>query len=221
MANLMVRWHPKSTAPHPVCAHYDTLPFPLRDQENRRGTFVGANDNASGVAVLMELARDMPDAEEQVRRRFRALRRRGVHLQRTGPRSSWARSFSPASTPRSKPGGRIAIAGACCWTWSGDADLHIYQERNSAVVERHPAAGRRNLGHGGPAGRAGVRRRERSTRSGRPHRSAQHRPHPLHRRDRLSIIPPGTPKATRPDKCSPLSLAKVGWVMREWLKTAK
>ena len=60
MANIIVHWHPRSAARILLCAHYDTLPYPLRDPENPRGTFVGANDNASGVAVLMELARDIP-----------------------------------------------------------------------------------------------------------------------------------------------------------------
>ena len=60
MANLVVRWQPKAVNRVLLCADYDTLPFPLRDPENPRGRFVGANDNASGVAILMEMANDMP-----------------------------------------------------------------------------------------------------------------------------------------------------------------
>ncbi|MBU4398939.1 MAG: M28 family peptidase, partial [Planctomycetes bacterium] len=56
MANIIVRWHLRSTNRILLCAHYDTLPFPLEDPKNPRGTFVGANDSASGVALLMELA---------------------------------------------------------------------------------------------------------------------------------------------------------------------
>ena len=33
--------------------------------------------------------------------------------------------------------------------------------------------------------------------------------------------PPWHTQGDTPDKCSPLSLAKVGWVIREWLKTVK
>jgi hypothetical protein len=33
--------------------------------------------------------------------------------------------------------------------------------------------------------------------------------------------PPWHTQGDTPDKCSPLSLAKVGWVLREWLRTAK
>jgi len=42
-----------------LCAHYDTRPIADRDPEplNRENPISGANDGASGVAVLMELAR--------------------------------------------------------------------------------------------------------------------------------------------------------------------
>ena len=42
-----------------LCGHYDTLPFPLHDPVDRRGRFVGANDNGSGVAILMELGNEL------------------------------------------------------------------------------------------------------------------------------------------------------------------
>jgi glutaminyl-peptide cyclotransferase len=56
MENLIVVWHPDRTDRILLAAHYDTRPFPDRDPRDPRGTFVGANDGASGVAVLMELA---------------------------------------------------------------------------------------------------------------------------------------------------------------------
>ena len=56
-ANLVVQWHPESKERILLCAHYDTRPWPERDPNPRlrRKVFVGANDGASGVAVLMEL----------------------------------------------------------------------------------------------------------------------------------------------------------------------
>lgn len=60
MENLIVSWHPERRERVLVGVHYDTRPFPDRDPVDPRGTFVGANDGASGVAVLMELARAMP-----------------------------------------------------------------------------------------------------------------------------------------------------------------
>lgn len=59
MANLIARWRPQLAARILLCAHYDTRPFPDRDRENPRGVFLGANDGASGVAVLLELARQL------------------------------------------------------------------------------------------------------------------------------------------------------------------
>ena len=65
-ANLLITWHPKKADRVLLCAHYDTRPLPDQDPNPRRrreGTFVGANDGASGVAVLMELAHHLPNAE--------------------------------------------------------------------------------------------------------------------------------------------------------------
>jgi len=58
--NLIVTWHPRRAERVLVGAHYDTRPFPDRDPIDPRGEFVGANDGASGVALLMELAAAMP-----------------------------------------------------------------------------------------------------------------------------------------------------------------
>jgi hypothetical protein len=60
MENLIVRWHPHRAERVLVGAHYDTRPFPDRDPADPKGIFLGANDGASGVALLMELGRFMP-----------------------------------------------------------------------------------------------------------------------------------------------------------------
>jgi len=60
MENLVVAWHPGRRDRVLIGAHYDTRPFPDRDPVDPKGTFIGANDGASGVALLMELARAMP-----------------------------------------------------------------------------------------------------------------------------------------------------------------
>ena len=60
MENLIIEWHPDREERILIGVHYDTRPFPDRDPVDPRGTFLGANDGASGVAVLMELARFMP-----------------------------------------------------------------------------------------------------------------------------------------------------------------
>jgi Zn-dependent M28 family amino/carboxypeptidase len=58
LANMIVRWHPERAERILMCAHYDTRPLPDRDPNPRlrkEGVFLGANDGASGVSVLMEL----------------------------------------------------------------------------------------------------------------------------------------------------------------------
>ena len=60
MENIIVEWHPDRRDRVLIGAHYDTRPFPDREPVDPKGTFIGANDGASGVALLMELARAMP-----------------------------------------------------------------------------------------------------------------------------------------------------------------
>jgi hypothetical protein len=60
MANLIVHWHPAARQRLLLCTHYDTRPLPARDPNPRlrqSGVFLGANDGASGTALLMELGR--------------------------------------------------------------------------------------------------------------------------------------------------------------------
>jgi glutaminyl-peptide cyclotransferase len=63
MENLIVSWHPDRTERILIGAHYDTRPYPDRDPVDPQGIFLGANDGASGVALLMELGRFMTDLE--------------------------------------------------------------------------------------------------------------------------------------------------------------
>ena len=64
MANIIVSWKPELTERVVICAHYDTRPLPDQDpdiNQRRRGRFIGANDGASGTALLMELGHHMGD----------------------------------------------------------------------------------------------------------------------------------------------------------------
>ncbi len=61
MVNLIGSWQPDRTERVVIAAHYDTRPFPdpARDPDNADVPFIGANDGASGVALLMEMANHM------------------------------------------------------------------------------------------------------------------------------------------------------------------
>jgi glutaminyl-peptide cyclotransferase len=57
MRNLIVVWNPSSQRRALLCCHYDTRPRPDREPlpQHQDLPFIGANDGASGVAMLMEL----------------------------------------------------------------------------------------------------------------------------------------------------------------------
>jgi len=61
LKNLIVSWHPAATERVLLACHYDTRPRPDREllPRFRDLPFIGANDGASGVALLMELGRQM------------------------------------------------------------------------------------------------------------------------------------------------------------------
>ncbi len=58
MANLIGSWHPERKDRVVIGVHYDTRPFPDEEPNPtlRTTPFIGANDGASGVALLMEIA---------------------------------------------------------------------------------------------------------------------------------------------------------------------
>jgi glutaminyl-peptide cyclotransferase len=64
MVNLIGSWFPERLERVVIGVHYDTRPFPDEDPDpaNLRIPFIGANDGASGVAMLMEIAHHLADS---------------------------------------------------------------------------------------------------------------------------------------------------------------
>jgi len=217
MANLIVHWHPESRQRILLCAHYDTLPFPMLDKHNPRGPFVGANDGGSGVAVLMELAHEIPDLKCKYGIDFVMLDGE-EYIFRQSDRFFLGSEYFARDYRRQRPPYR--------YRWGvlldmiGDADLQIYQERNSMwwrdvrpLVEDIWSTARR-LGV-----REFIPRKKHEVRD-------DHLP--LHNIGGIPICdiidfdyPPWHTQGDTVDKCSALSLAKVGWVIREWLKAVR
>jgi glutaminyl-peptide cyclotransferase len=217
MANLLVRWRPQNTARILLCAHYDTLPFPLRDQENPRGRFVGANDNASGVAVLMELARHMSSLKTKYGVDFLLLDGEEFIFDEQGRFFLGSEYFAREYVKKNQ---HYRYRWGVLLDMVGSADLQLYQERNSLwwkdtrpLVEDIWAT----------AARLGVREFV-----AKPKYEVSDDHVMLHDVGHIPCIdmidfdyPPWHTQGDTPDKCSPLSLAKVGWVISEWLKTAE
>lgn len=215
MANLIVHWHPQSKDRVLLCTHYDTLPFPLRDPRNPRGRFIGANDGGSGTALLMELGHEMPrlaagfgvdfvffDAEEFI------FHEQGQYFVGS---EHFARQYAATNPPYRYRWGILLDMVA-------DADLEIFQERYSAnwpdtrpLVDDLWATARR-LGV-----REFIFKQKYEVRD-------DHLPlHDLAGIPTCDLIdfdyPTWHTEDDNLERCSALSLAKVGWVLLEWLKS--
>ena len=59
LRNLIASLHPKAEKRLVLAAHWDTRPLADMDPATPKATFDGANDGASGVAVLLELSRHL------------------------------------------------------------------------------------------------------------------------------------------------------------------
>ena len=217
MANLIVEWHPERRERVLLCAHYDTRPFPDQDPRDPRGTFLGANDGASGTALLMEMARWMSGLTGELGVDFVLFDgEEFVFVERRDPYFVGSEYFA-IDYVNHRPAHRYRWA--VLLDMVADADLQIYPDRHSmSWSDTRPLV----LAIWDTAKRLGVRE------------------FVLHKRfdvldDHLKLhniakipscdiidfnYPAWHTQADTPERCSALSLAKVGWVVHEWLKQA-
>jgi Zn-dependent M28 family amino/carboxypeptidase len=106
-----------------VGAHYDTRMFADNDPDpGKHGNFVpGANDGASGVAVLLELARSLPQQTVPVWLVF-------FDAEDNGRIEGWDWILGSREFVKNNP---VKPRAAVVIDMIGDADLNIYKERNS------------------------------------------------------------------------------------------
>lgn len=218
MANLLVRWHPDRPERVLLCAHYDTLPLPMLDRQNPKGRFLGANDGASGVAVLMELGRHMPQLKSRYGVDFAFWDGEEFIFAPHHEYFHGSRYF--AREYRQHPNRGYAYRWGVLLDMVGDKDLQIYQEgysvswRETRPVVRAIWATARRLGV-----QEFIPRVKHFVRDDHlPLRNLGGIP-------TCNIIdfdyPAWHTQADTPEQCSPLSLAKVGWVLLEWLRGLK
>jgi len=211
MSNLIVTWHPKATERVLIACHYDTRPFPDNDRRNPRGRFVGANDGASGAALLMELGNFMRDLP--VRRGVDFVFFDGEELVVQGQGKYFLGSTHFATEYRDHPPAYRYIAGVLV-DMVGDRDLNLFMEKNSL---RFAPGVTHSVWEA--AKRAGVREF---------HPSARHDINddhlPLNEIARIPTCdvidfdyPYWHTTQDVPENCSGESLAKVGRVMLRWL----
>lgn len=216
MSNLIVQWHPDRRDRILLCAHYDTRPYPDRDPQSPRGTFLGANDGASGVALLMELAEGLAQMNS----------RRGVDFVLFDGEefvfndrdeyflgsNEFARDYA-ANPPKYRYRWGVLL------DMVGDADLQIYQERNSAWwSDTRPLVN--DIWE--TARKLGVR--EFIAQKKYELRDDHLKLHNVAKIPTCDVIDFDYPywhtEGDSPEKCSALSLAKVGWVIQQWLIAA-
>ena len=224
MANLIVEWRPEAKERILLCAHYDTRPLPDRDPNpalRRSGTFLGANDGGSGVAVLMQLGHMMANYKGSVGVDFCFFDGEELVYDSNRDRyflgSEWfARQYVAKPPPfRYRFGVLLDMVG--------DARLGIYQERNSASwPETRPLVARIWQ----TADRLGVREFiPRIKHEIRDDHLALRNTARIPTCDIIDFDYPGEQNRywhttnDTPENCSALSLAKVGWVIWEWLQT--
>jgi len=224
MRNMVVHWHKERQDRILLCAHYDTRPFPDEDRRNPKGVFIGANDGASGVALLAELAHLMPglnshygvdfvlfDAEEFI---FDAQRDRNLYFLGSTYFASWYKEQPP----------KYRYRFGVLLDMVADKNLKIYQEKNSlryakVVVKSIWKTARR------------LKIREFVHRSRHEIRDDHIPLNKIAKIPTCDIIDFDYPKigsrrtsywhTTKdvPSACSAQSLGKVGTVIYEWLKT--
>jgi hypothetical protein len=226
LANLIAEFHPARKERVLLCAHYDTRPYPDEDPDprNKRAAFVGANDGASGVALLMELGthlKDFPgplgvdvvlfDAEELIYDKSRDHYFIGSNY--------FAQEYA-TSPPAYKYRCGVLL------DMVGDKELQIYQERNGYYIK---SVAPMIDDIWAQAAKLGV-----TEFIARRQHELQDDHIPLNKIANIptcDIIDFDYPRRGRvnywhttkdvPENCSALSLAKVGWVVHEWLKTLK
>jgi len=211
--NTVVSWHPDRTSRVLLACHYDTRPFPDQDPvpANRTRPFLGANDGASGVALLMELGHHLHAVETKLGIDFIFFDAEEL-VYKDGDKYFLGSTYF-ATQYRDAPPAHRYVCGALL-DMVGDKDLKIFQERNS--LSYAPTVTRQIWA---AAARAKVKE------------FIQHRKHEI-RDDHLPLneiariptcdiidfdYPYWHTRNDVPAACSGDSLIKVGRVLLEWL----
>ena len=225
LANLIVEWHPDRKQRILLCAHYDTRPFPDQDPDpaRRRDPFIGANDGASGCAVLAEMAEHMMSFNSKYGVDFVFFDAEELVYDDDRDPYFLGSTYFAQDYVRNPPAHR--------YRWGvlldmvGDAHLQIYQEQHSVRWrDTRPLVSAiwrtaKRLGVTEFVPRKGYEIRDDHL----PLRNIAKIPTcdiiDFDYGDRRAGNGYWHTTQDTPDKCSAVSLEKVGWVVLEWLSS--
>lgn len=224
IVNLIVTWHPDRQERVLLCSHYDTRPFPDRDPDRRlrKALFVGANDGASGVALLAELGTLMPQLDSRYGVDFVFFDAEELVYDDKRDEYFLGSKHFAEQYVRNPPRHRYRLG--VLLDMVADKHLELYQERHSTNwSDTRPLV--QDIWR--TAERLGVREFV-----SRPRHTVLDDHTEIHKIAGIpccDIIDFDYPAIgvrqsywhtthDTPDKCSAASLAKVGWVLHEWLK---
>jgi hypothetical protein len=224
LANLIVSWHPEKTDRILLCAHYDTRPFPDQDPVNPQGVFIGANDGGSGTALLCELAHSMPGLKCKYGVDFVLFD--GEELVYDGQRDPYFLGSEHFAREYAMQPPQHRYRCGVLLDMVADTYLEIYRETNSMRTTQTRQivndiwSVARDLGV-----REFIPRTQHEVRD--DHLALNN----IARTPSIDIIDFDYPTSRGPnywhttqdipENCSPLSLAKVGWVLKTWLERVK
>lgn len=234
LANMIVEFNPESTERILICCHYDTRPYPMMDPDynirTKEGVFLGANDGAAGVALLCEMGRAIGgikckygidfvffDAEELIFNERTAISPGDPYCLGS---EHFAIDYS-SRPPKHKYKWGVLV------DMIGDASLQLFQEKNSMSWKDTRPLVKEIWGVAKKLGASEFIDRERH--------EVKDDHIPLHDKGGIpccDIIdfdypyPGADPQywhtiQDSPDNCSGRSMALVGWVLIEWLKSVK
>lgn len=224
LRNLRVQWHPQRKQRILLCAHYDTRPYPDRDPNPRlrQGIFLGANDGASGVALLCVLGRMVRQWDGPVGVDFVFFD--GEEFVFDDQRDDYFLGSTHFAQQHRAASPEHRYRWGVLLDMVGDASLQVFQERYSTrwrdtrplVDDIWNTAQRLGVTEFVPRRRHWVRDDHLPLRNiaGIPTCDVIDFDYPY----------PGSPQNywhtthDLPENCSALSLAKVGWVISQWLR---
>jgi glutaminyl-peptide cyclotransferase len=225
VANIIVSFFPDRRERILMAAHYDTRPLPDMEpdpRKRREGLFLGANDGASGVAVLMELANHVNTLPDRYGLDFVFFDAEELIYGRRGEYFVGSKYFAEDYSKRER---NFEYVAGVLLDMVGDTKLTLFQEQHSVAFENtRPIV----QGIWGTAARLGVT--EFIPRVG---YDVQDDHLPLNRIANIptvDVIDFHYPDPSNgywhttndtPGRCSADSLGKVGLVMLEWLRSAE